>query len=160
MWWICRGLPLGSAVAGAPPSFGGDWATGKAAAAAASSVVRAAWSVSTFFVIPLLALGGLGPGDALKRSVSLIRERWGEGLGGSASIGLAVFLVAVVPLYVLFQLTYAVLDVNVAAGASLGVLATQRQQGCGKEGGYGAVRGLLEKQPACPWLRARQDSNL
>jgi len=151
---------LGSAVAGAPPSFGGDWATGKAAAAAASSVVRAAWSVSTFFVIPLLALEGLGPGDALKRSVSLIRERWGEGLGGSASIGLAVFLVAVVPLYVLFQLTYAVLDVNVAAGASLGVLATQRQQGCGKEGGYGAVRGLLEKQPACPWLRARQDSNL
>jgi len=116
--------------------------------------------VSTFFVIPLLALGGLGPEDALKRSVSLIRERWGEGLGGSASIGLAVFLVAVVPLYVLFQLTYAVLDVNVAAGASLGVLATQRQQGCGKEGGYGAVRGLLEKQPACPWLRARQDSNL
>ena len=81
-----------------------------------SSVVSAAWSVATFFVIPLLALEGLGPGDALQRSVSLVRERWGEGLVGSAAIGLAVLLVAVLPLAFFLQVTLAVIDANVMAG--------------------------------------------
>ncbi|MEJ7715672.1 MAG: DUF6159 family protein [Thermoleophilaceae bacterium] len=88
-----------------------------------TSVVSAAWSVSTFFVIPLLALEGLEPGVALKRSVSLVRERWGEGLVGSAAIGLAVFLVALVPLACLFNLALAVIDVAPAVGAGFGVLA-------------------------------------
>lgn len=65
----------------------GESVAGRLAAGLVSSVAAAAWSVSTFFVIPLLALEGLSPGDALKRSVSLVRERWGEGLVGSAAIG-------------------------------------------------------------------------
>ena len=91
--------------------------------AVVSGLVGAAWSVSTFFVIPVLALEGLGPGAAMRRSVSLVRERWGEGLVGSAAIGLAVFLVAALPLASLFSLASAMIELDPAVGAGFGVLA-------------------------------------
>ena len=100
----------------------GESAAGRVAAGLVSSVAAAAWSVSTFFVIPLLALEGLSPGAALKRSASLVRERWGEGLVGSAAIGLAVFLVALLPLAVLLQGVLAVIDADPALGAVVGVM--------------------------------------
>lgn len=56
-----------------------------------------AWSVATFLVIPILALEGLGPLDALKRSTSLFRQRWGEQLVGRAAVGLVFFVLAVLP---------------------------------------------------------------
>ena len=56
-----------------------------------------AWTIATFFVIPLIALEGLGPFDALKRSVAIIRQRWGEGVVGSFAIGGLVFLFAFLP---------------------------------------------------------------
>ena len=62
-----------------------------------SVMVGAAWSVASFFVIPVLALEGLGPRAALKRSVALVREHWGEGVVGRTGIGSVVFLVAGVP---------------------------------------------------------------
>ena len=46
-----------------------------------------AWTIATFFVIPVIALEGLGPFDALKRSVAIIKQRWGEGVVGSFAIG-------------------------------------------------------------------------
>lgn len=67
----------------------------------ANVLVRAAgfaWSVATFFVIPVLALEGLGPRDAIDRSVALIRAHWGESVVGRTGIGLVVFLVAILPL--------------------------------------------------------------
>ena len=88
-----------------------------------SSLAGVAWSVTTFFVIPVLALEGLGPGAAMRRSVSLVRERWGEGLVGSAAISLAVFLVAALPLAVIFSATFALIDASPALGAGLGVIA-------------------------------------
>ncbi len=56
-----------------------------------------AWTVATFFVVPVIALDGLGPKDAIKRSVAVVRERWGEGAVGTATIGGAIFLVGVLP---------------------------------------------------------------
>ena len=43
-----------------------------------ADVVGVAWSVATYFVIPVIALEGLGPRDALRRSSALVREKWGE----------------------------------------------------------------------------------
>jgi hypothetical protein len=100
----------------------GDSVAGSIAAIVAG-LVGVAWSVATFFVIPVLALEGLGPRDALRRSAGLVRERWGEGLVGSAAIGLAVLLVMALPLVVLFNLAFAVIDVNPSVGAGFGVLA-------------------------------------
>ncbi len=100
---------------------GGDSA-GALVSSVVSGLMSVAWSVSTFFVIPLLALEGLSPGDAMKRSVSLIRERWGEGLVGTASIGLAVFLVALLPLAVFLQVSLELIDAVPVLGAIAGVL--------------------------------------
>ncbi len=54
----------------------------------------AAWSIASFFVLPILALEGLGPFDALKKSLSVIRARWGESLVGGAAVGLIPALIA------------------------------------------------------------------
>ncbi len=47
----------------------------------------AAWSVATFFVIPALAADGVGPREALRRSVRTVRERWAESMTGTVAIG-------------------------------------------------------------------------
>jgi hypothetical protein len=86
---------------------------------ALAGVVGAAWSVATFFVIPVLTLERLGPVAAMKRSVSLVRERWGEGLVGSAAIGLAVFAVAAIPLALLLNASVQLIDINKAVGATV-----------------------------------------
>jgi hypothetical protein len=47
-----------------------------------------AWAVASFFVVPIIALDGLGPIDAVKRSTAIIKERWGEGVVGGGAIGI------------------------------------------------------------------------
>jgi Family of unknown function (DUF6159) len=74
-----------------------------------------AWTIATFFVIPTLAFEGLGPWAALKRSTSIIRERWGEGVTGTFAIGAVVFLAAFLPGAVLVAL-------GIAAGSTLGAI--------------------------------------
>ncbi len=53
------------------------------------------WSVLTFFVVPVLLYEEGGVGGAIKRSGSIFRQRWGEQFVGNATIGLAMFLVAI-----------------------------------------------------------------
>ncbi|MEH3054053.1 MAG: DUF6159 family protein [Patulibacter minatonensis] len=60
-------------------------------------LANATWSIATFFVVPLIALEGTKPTDAIKQSSRLIRQQWGEGLVGSASIGLITFLLGFLP---------------------------------------------------------------
>ena len=59
-----------------------------------NGLANAAWEIASFFVIAAIALDDLGPRDALRRSVAVIRERWGEGVTGTAAIGL-IFLLCV-----------------------------------------------------------------
>ncbi len=56
------------------------------------NLVGAAWAIATYFVVPILAAEGLGPIDSVKRSVTLLKKSWGEGLIGNVSIGLITFL--------------------------------------------------------------------
>jgi len=76
-----------------------------------------AWNIATFFVIPAIALEGLGPKDALKRSIAVMRQRWGEGVTGSFAIGGLIFLVAFLPGAALVAL-----GIAVSSGALSGVL--------------------------------------
>ena len=55
-----------------------------------SSILGFGWSVATFLVVPVLAVEGLGPIEAIKRSVSHLRRSWGEQIVGNFGIG-AVF---------------------------------------------------------------------
>jgi hypothetical protein len=60
----------------------------------------AAWGLATIFVIPILAIEGVGAADSLKRSAKLVRKRWGEGVTGYVSIG-AWSVIAFIPLGIL-----------------------------------------------------------
>jgi hypothetical protein len=54
-----------------------------------------AWTVLTYFVVPVLLYEGVGVGDAIKRSGSIFRQRWGEQFIGNATIGLAIVLISI-----------------------------------------------------------------
>ena len=46
-----------------------------------------AWTVATFLVVPVLASQEVGPTDAIKRSVELLQQTWGENIIGNAGLG-------------------------------------------------------------------------
>jgi hypothetical protein len=68
------------------------------------SLFGAAWSVVTFLALPVVAMEGLGPIAALKRSAELFRRRWGGQLAGMVTIGFVVFLFGVLPSIALIAL--------------------------------------------------------
>ncbi|MCP4096633.1 MAG: hypothetical protein GY748_10365, partial [Planctomycetaceae bacterium] len=57
-----------------------------------TSVLGMAWSVTTFFVIPVLVVEKAGPVEAIKRSVSIMKNTWGESLAANFGIGTITFL--------------------------------------------------------------------
>ncbi|MBN8742467.1 MAG: hypothetical protein BGP24_13740 [Lysobacterales bacterium 69-70] len=66
--------------------FIGRWVVG---------LIGAAWAVATFLVVPVLVNDDVGPVDAVKRSVGLLKKTWGENLVGNAGIGVVFGLLAV-----------------------------------------------------------------
>ena len=61
-----------------------------------SGLFGSMWSLMTYFVLPVLVVERTGPVDAVKRSMALMRETWGEMLVASVGIGMIVF-VAILP---------------------------------------------------------------
>jgi hypothetical protein len=57
-----------------------------------SGLIGMVWSVATFFVVPVLAYENLGPIEAVKRSGSIVKNKWGESIGASFSFGILTFL--------------------------------------------------------------------
>lgn len=57
-------------------------------------LIGVAWTIATYLVVPVLAHERVGPIEALKRSGSIVRERWGESITGNVGIGLITGLVA------------------------------------------------------------------
>ncbi len=66
-----------------------------------SMILGTAWSVMTFFVVPVLVVEKVGPIAAVSRSVSLLSKTWGEALVGKLGLGLFLFLLAI-PVFLLF----------------------------------------------------------
>ncbi|MBN2502170.1 MAG: hypothetical protein JXB38_15405 [Anaerolineales bacterium] len=50
------------------------------------SLIGLAWNIATYLVVPILAVEEVGPIDAIKRSVSLLKQTWGEQIVGNFSI--------------------------------------------------------------------------
>jgi len=61
-----------------------------------AALIGIAWTMATYFVVPILAAEDLGPIEALGRSAELFRERWGEELVGGFSFG-AIFTLLALP---------------------------------------------------------------
>ena len=57
-----------------------------------TGLIGIVWSVTTFFVVPVIAYENLGPIGAFKRSATLMKEKWGERLGAGFSFGLITLL--------------------------------------------------------------------
>jgi hypothetical protein len=127
--WAVLEVGLGLLVGAVGAALGGGGGGGGGSQVGSSilaAMAGAAWSVASFFVIPLFALEGLAPRAALSRSVDLVADHWSEAVSGRTGIGLAVFLVALVPLGALFagadQLRH-VSDAAQTAGSLVAVFA-------------------------------------
>jgi hypothetical protein len=57
-----------------------------------SALLGTAWTLITYFVVPVLVVEKVGPFEAIRRSMAIMRKTWGESLAGHAGIGLFVFL--------------------------------------------------------------------
>ncbi|MET1162698.1 MAG: DUF6159 family protein [Pseudoxanthomonas sp.] len=57
------------------------------------SGLGAAWTLATFLVVPVLVSRDIGPIDALKESVALLKRTWGENAIGNVGIGAAFGLI-------------------------------------------------------------------
>lgn len=58
------------------------------------SMIGVAWTLASFFVIPLLAAEDIGPVEALSKSAHIFRKTWGEEVAGGFSFGLLFTLLA------------------------------------------------------------------
>jgi Family of unknown function (DUF6159) len=74
-------------------------------------LIGMAWSIATYFVVPVLTAEGVGPVQAVKRSSKILMKTWGESLVGNISlgvIGLLLYLPAIL-----------LIGGGIAAGAAL-----------------------------------------
>lgn len=53
----------------------------------AAGLGAAIWALITFLIAPVLAFEGLGPFDAIKRSSSMFKQKWGQQITGNIAIG-------------------------------------------------------------------------
>lgn len=86
------------------------------------AVGAAAWGFVTFFVVPVLALEGVGPIAAVKRSGKLVRQKWGQQATGNIAIGglaTAVSMLGGIVLVLGVVLIVTGATANVAIGAAL-----------------------------------------
>ncbi len=54
------------------------------------SLLGFAWNIATFLVVPILAVEGIGPVQAIQRSTTLLKKTWGEQIIGNFGVG-AIF---------------------------------------------------------------------
>lgn len=78
-----------------------------------------AWNLVTFFVVPVILFEPLPVGASIKRSAQIFRDRWGEQVAGNATIGVAMFVIAL-PILVVGGLVIAAAP---AVGIALTVIA-------------------------------------
>jgi hypothetical protein len=81
-------------------------------------LIGVAWSVVTYFVVPVVLFEPLGVFGSVKRSASIFRQRWGETFVGNGAIGLAMFLIAIPVL----AIAAGVFALSPVAGIVVGVL--------------------------------------
>lgn len=86
------------------------------------SGLGAAWTLATFLVVPVLVSRNIGPIDALKESVSLLKRTWGENAIGNVGIGAAFGLITFLFLLVGAGLTFAAYQVALPLAIGVGVL--------------------------------------
>ena len=85
-----------------------------------TSLLGAAWSILIFFVVPVLAYEDVTPIEAIKRSGSIMKEKWGESIGANFGFSIFVFLGYIL---VVIPLGIALSFINPFMGIATGVMA-------------------------------------
>ena len=88
-----------------------------------ASLLGTAWSIMTFFVVPVLVVEKIGPMQAVGRSVSLLKKTWGEALVGNMGLNF-ILLLLFIPIILVFVVGIVVLAKGmVPVGIALMVVA-------------------------------------
>jgi hypothetical protein len=87
-----------------------------------SAILGVAWSVMTYFVVPVLVVESVGPINAIRRSMEILRRTWGESLIGNIGLDLFVFLLFL-PVIIVGVIGFALLGTMPPVGIALLVLA-------------------------------------
>ena len=92
----------------------------------------AAWSMATFFIVPVLVLERRSVRDSFSKSCEVFGQMWGETFVGGASIGVATLIAwfALFGVFGLLQwagLTVSAFAVLIAGGIGLGVMSSALQ---------------------------------
>jgi len=90
------------------------------------SLIGIAWSIATFFVVPVIAYENVGPLGAFKRSSQMMKEKWGESLGAGFSFGLVqllAFIIVAIPLFLIGSIFHPVIGIVLALIGSLFIMA-------------------------------------
>jgi hypothetical protein len=85
-----------------------------------SAILGTAWTVITYFVVPVLVVEKVGPFAAIRRSLQILRKTWGEALVGGIGLGLFKLLLAL-PAILLFLGGVALLTTGAPPALGLGL---------------------------------------
>ncbi len=83
-----------------------------------AAIIGTAWSILTFFVVPVLLYENKDVFGSIKQSGQIMRKKWGESLGANFGFGFITFLVGAA--IVLFSIMLA--QVNIVLAIVVGIL--------------------------------------
>lgn len=84
--------------------------------------IGAAWSILTFFVVPILIYEDKSVFDSIKSSTNMMKEKWGESLAGNVSFSLIMILGLIGAVGIGFLLGYIHPIVGLAVGFIAAIL--------------------------------------
>ena len=88
-----------------------------------ASLLGTAWTVASFLVVPVLVANKIGPIDAVKKSIELLKTTWGENAVGQLGIGFVFGFIMVGVIIVGVALSIFGFTVSPYLGGTLAVLA-------------------------------------
>jgi hypothetical protein len=59
------------------------------------AILGAAWTIATYFVVPVLVVENVGPIEAAKRSAEIVKKAWGESIVSNVGVGLLTTLAVI-----------------------------------------------------------------
>ncbi len=80
------------------------------------------WTLATFMVVPVLVSRNVGPVDALRQGVSLLRDTWGENAIGNVGIGAAFGVLTSLAVVAAVALTLLAAQASLALAVAIGAL--------------------------------------
>jgi hypothetical protein len=96
-----------------------------------SALLGTAWTIMTYFVVPVLVVEKVGPFEAIKRSLAILRKTWGEALVGGIGLGLFKLLLFLPGLLLLAVGIALCVAVHLAVGLTVAGLAVLYLLGAG-----------------------------